>query len=114
MSAHIRVLRLDIACRVTLVNIVSLFTVPAFYDGFVEKFSEFVTWNRVSNVISHIGEVTSKDFGKVLNLTMRDIFVEAEREGIEISQAQQPSKLKNELQKMVQLEIRSKWLEIIS
>jgi hypothetical protein len=45
---------------------------------------------------------------------MRDIFVEAEREGIEISQAQQPSKLKNELQKLVQAEIRTKWLEIIS
>lgn len=80
----------------------------------LEKFSEFVTWNRVSNVISHIGEVTAKDFGKVLGLTMRDIFVEAEREGLDISQAQQPSKLKNELQKMVQLEIRSKWIDIIS
>ena len=87
---------------------------PAEDLALLEKFSEFVTWNRVSNVISHIGEVTAKDFGKVLGLTMRDIFVEAEREGIEISQAQQPSKLKNELQKMVQLEIRSKWLEIIS
>ena len=87
---------------------------PAEDLALLEKFSEFVTWNRVSNVISHIGEVTSKDFGKVLGLTMRDIFVEAEREGIEISQAQQPSKLKNELQKLVQAEIRTKWLEIIS
>ncbi len=80
----------------------------------LEQFNEFVTWNRVSNVISHIGEVTSKDFGKVLGLTMRDIFVEAEREGIVLNNAQQPSKFKAELQKLVQAEIRTKWLEVIS
>ncbi len=39
----------------------------------LEIFSEYVTWNRVSNVLSHIGTVTAKDFGRVMGLTMKDI-----------------------------------------
>lgn len=80
----------------------------------LSKFSEYVTKPRISNVISHIGEVTTKDFGKVLGLTMRDIFVEAEREGVTINDAEQPSKLKGELQKIVQNEIREMWMDVIS
>lgn len=78
------------------------------------QFNEYITWNRISNVISHIGEVTQKDFGKVMGLTMKDIFTEAEREGLTINQADAPSKLTKELQKLVTTEIRTKWLEVIS
>lgn len=80
----------------------------------LSKFSEYVTKPRISNVVSHIGEVTAKDFGKVLGLTMRDIFVEAEREGLTINDAEMPSKLKAELQKMVQTEIREMWIDLIN
>lgn len=80
----------------------------------LSKFSEYVTAARVSNVVSHIGEITSKDFGKVMGLTMRDIFVEAEREGLTINDAQQPSKLKGQLQQIVQAEIRTIWMDLIS
>lgn len=78
------------------------------------KFSEYVTKPRIKNVVSHIGEITAKDFGKVLGLTMRDIFVEAEREGVVIDVAEAPSKTKAELQKMVSVEIREIWLDLIN
>lgn len=78
------------------------------------KFSEYVTQARIKNVISHIGEITAKDFGKVLGLTMRDIFVEAEREDLVIDVASAPSKVKAELQKLVQNEIRTIWVDLIN
>lgn len=78
----------------------------------LDKFSEYVTPARVGNVISHIGELTKKDFGKILGLTMRDIFVEAEREGLTIDQAISPSRLKGELQKIVQTQVREVWVTL--
>lgn len=80
----------------------------------LNEFSKYVEPARIGNVCSHIGEVTAKDFGKVLGLTMRDIFVEAEREGVTIDKAEQPSKVKGELQKIVSAEIRKIWIDIIS
>ena len=41
---------------------------------------EYNTLPRISNVISHIGEVTSKDFAKIVGLAVRDIIAEAARE----------------------------------
>lgn len=78
------------------------------------KFSEYATWNRVSNVISKWGEVSAKDFGKVLGLTMQDIFVEAEREGLEISHAEDLALVKKQLQKLVSEVIRERWSEVVS
>lgn len=78
------------------------------------KFSEYATTNRVRNVASHLGELVAKDFGKVLGLTMRDIFVEAEREGLTIDGAEMPSKLKGELQKIVQSTIQEIWIDLIN
>jgi Rnl2 family RNA ligase len=45
--------------------------------------NELLTYNteqRVSNVISKIGQVTNKDFGKILGLTVQDIFEEFTKE----------------------------------
>ena len=78
------------------------------------QFSEFITENRLSNVLSHIGEVTTKDFGKVLSLMMKDIFAEAKREEITIDTADVPSKVSKEIQHQVTTLIRSKWTDIIS
>lgn len=80
----------------------------------LNEFSKYAEPARIGNVCSHIGEITAKDFGKVLGLTMRDIFIEAEREGITIDQAEQPSKLKGELTKIVSAEIRKIWIDLIS
>lgn len=79
----------------------------------LEIFSEYVTWNRVSNVLSHIGTVTAKDFGRVMGLTMKDIINEAAREGHDMLFADNPSVVKKELTTLIQNTIRSKWHEVL-
>lgn len=79
----------------------------------LEIFSEYVTWNRVSNVLSHIGSVTAKDFGRVMGLTMKDIINEAAREGHDMLFADNPAAVKKELTTRVQEVIRSKWHEVV-
>lgn len=76
------------------------------------ELSKFATPQRISNVASHIGEITQKDFGKILGLTMHDLLKEAEREGVSINLADAPSKLKGEVQKIVQDEVRAYWLTL--
>lgn len=80
----------------------------------LQKFSEYVTIQRVNNVISKIGKVGPKDFGKVMGLTVQDILVEAEREGLEIIQAEQPDIVKKEITKLVQDVLRPAWIELVS
>ncbi|CAL1777424.1 RNA ligase 2 [Acinetobacter phage vB_AbaM_PhT2] len=75
----------------------------------LNKLSEFSTLARISNVASHIGELTPKMFGKLLGMTMHDLLTEAEREGISPKSAEAPSKVKNELQKIVQVDVREFW-----
>lgn len=82
-------------------------------EEILSKLNEFNTVNRISNVISHIGQVTSKDFGKVLGLTLKDIFEEAGREGIDIMEADSANKVKKELQRLVQNTIRSCWINFL-
>ena len=45
-----------------------------------EEISQFITYNRVHNVISHIGEVTPKDIGKVIQLTTADTLKDYNKE----------------------------------
>lgn len=74
----------------------------------------YVTLNRVNNVISKIGEIGPKDFGKVMGLTVQDILEETFREGITLTQADNPSLIKKELVKMVQDVLRPAWIELVS
>lgn len=80
----------------------------------LSKFAEYVTLNRVNNVISKIGEVGPKDFGKVMGWTVQDIFVEAEREGLEVIHTEQPDLVKKEITKLVQHMLRPAWIELVS
>lgn len=74
----------------------------------------YATLNRVNNVISKIGQVGPKDFGKVMGLTVQDILEEAAREEIFITDADQPDVVKKELVTYVQGVIRPVWIELIS
>ena len=47
----------------------------------VEELATYITDNRMYNVISHIGEVTAKDFGKVQGLLIQDCVKEYINEG---------------------------------
>lgn len=78
------------------------------------QFSEYSTAARVRNVCSHIGEIDSKQFGKVLGLTIKDILEEAAREGVRLEKAEAPSKIKGELQKIVSANIREIWMDLIN
>lgn len=74
----------------------------------------YATLNRVNNVISKIGQVGPKDFGKVMGLTVQDILEEAAREEIFITDADQPDVVKKELVTYVQGVIRPVWIELVS
>ncbi|ADR32568.1 RnlB RNA ligase 2 [Escherichia phage vB_EcoM_VR7] len=74
----------------------------------------YVTLNRVNNVISKIGKVTTKDFGKVMGLTVQDILEESAREGITLEQTDNPSEVKKELIEMVKEVLRPVWVELVS
>lgn len=74
----------------------------------------YATLNRVNNVISKIGQIGPKDFGKVMGLTVQDILEEAAREEIFITDADQPDVVKKELVTYVQGVIRPVWIELVS
>ncbi|UIS65714.1 RNA ligase 2 [Enterobacter phage vB_EclM_Q7622] len=74
----------------------------------------YATLNRVNNVISKIGQISPKDFGKVMGLTVQDILEEAGREEIFITDADQPDVVKKELVTYVQGVIRPVWIELVS
>jgi Rnl2 family RNA ligase len=76
--------------------------------------AQYVTLNRVNNVISKIGTVTAKDFGKVMGLTVQDILEETAREGITLEQTDNPSEVKKELIELVKEVLRPVWIELVS
>lgn len=80
----------------------------------LNEFSKFVEPARVRNVASHIGEITPKMFGQVMGLTVADVLKESEREGLTIDVADAPSKLKNEIQKLVTSQVREIWQDLIN
>ena len=47
--------------------------VPEFVQKCMEEISQYINENRVNNVISHVGEVTEKDIGKIIGLTSKDV-----------------------------------------
>jgi len=47
----------------------------------IEVISQYVTENRLKNIISKIGTVTTKDFGKVLSAYIEDIFDDVIKDG---------------------------------
>lgn len=79
----------------------------------LNSLSEYVTEARVSNVISKIGEITSKDFGKILGMVMKDIFDEANREEISIESAENQKSVKKELQKIALPVVRTAFVKFL-
>ncbi|QMV33811.1 RNA ligase 2 [Escherichia phage DK-13] len=78
------------------------------------NFTDYVTVNRINNVISKIGEVTPKDFGKVMGLTVQDILEEAGREGLELSLTENPVEVKKQLITNVRETLRHVWIALVS
>ncbi|QXV72535.1 RNA ligase 2 [Shigella phage PSD9] len=78
------------------------------------QFTDYVTVNRINNVISKIGEVSPKDFGKVMGLTVQDILEEAAREELELTDAENPVEVKKQLVECVKDTLRHVWIELVS
>ncbi|ASZ76428.1 RNA ligase [Proteus phage PM2] len=79
----------------------------------VNTATAYITKQRLSNVLSHIGEVKTKDFGKVQGLMMQDILKDMLKDGNDILEYDDPSLIKKAIQKEVQEFIRKDWVNII-
>lgn len=76
---------------------------------------QYATLNRVNNVISKIGEVTPKDFGKVMGLTVQDLFAEVAQEEIDwMSACDDAAMVKKAITTQVQDLLRPAWIELVS
>lgn len=77
---------------------------------------EYSTPQRVSNVISKIGTVTNKDFGKILGLTTQDLLEEFEKENdvdVKVIAERDWKQFLKLLTAEVTKEVRSQFLQII-
>lgn len=54
--------------------------VPEAVKKACEEVLQYITVNRVHNVISHVGEVTEKDIGKLIMETSKDVLVDYRKE----------------------------------
>lgn len=54
--------------------------VPEKVKKTMEEISTYITENRVNNVVSHLGEVTEKDIGKIIGLTNKDVLSDFTKE----------------------------------
>ncbi len=54
---------------------------PEELQNALNKLSEYSTEARLNNVISHLGEVTIKDFGQVIGEFLQDIYTDFEKDG---------------------------------
>jgi Rnl2 family RNA ligase len=83
----------------------------------VEKISEYITENRLRNVISHFGEITNKDFGKVnkefVNDVMSDYAKENENNNIDSLEKKERNIVYKNINRQTTSLIRKNFLNII-
>jgi Rnl2 family RNA ligase len=89
--------------------------IPEHIKGYVENISGYITENRLKNVLSKIGEVGQKDFGKVSGLFVKDAIEDflKDNEGFkELEKSEQKMVTKNAGRLSAEL-IRPAFLDII-
>jgi hypothetical protein len=64
-------------------------------------------------VISHIGEISSKDFGKVMGLMLKDIYTDMEKDGFDVLETEDIPLVKKTIQTEVTVFIRKDWVNLI-
>ena len=69
----------------------------------IEEISQFITEERVNNIISHLGEITVKDIGKVIGLTAKDVLEDYKKEfnTLNLLEKEEEKMVKKELQQRV-------------
>lgn len=84
-------------------------------ESIYDFLSAYISENRLRNVLSKIGQVTNKDFGKISGLLVQDILSDGEKDGhgiTELSNVQQKF-LKSRIQKECGNLIRTNFVNII-
>lgn len=79
---------------------------------FIEDSTEYIAGPRLNNVLSHIGPVQTKDFGKVNGLFVQDILSDMKVDGFDINETENPSLIKRKLNSMCGDFIRKTWTDI--
>jgi Rnl2 family RNA ligase len=77
-----------------------------------EDFSQYLNENRLNNVLSKVGQVSQKDFGKVLGMLVQDAKEEFERDEYEISKDDWKALAKTVGKEAGEV-VRKDWLNII-
>ncbi|QPB12416.1 RNA ligase [Providencia phage PSTCR6] len=78
-------------------------------QAFVFSSTQYITDQRLSNVLSHIGELSAKDFGKVMGLMTQDIFKDMLVDGLDPLDCDNPALVKKSVQSEVTAFLREKW-----
>jgi len=86
---------------------------------FIDLAGKYITENRLTNVISHLGEITNKDFGKILGAFCKDINEEVEKECKDLKEYLQLEKcnikaINKVINKNAQPMVKERFLNIIS
>jgi Rnl2 family RNA ligase len=82
----------------------------------IDTASQYATENRLRNVISHIGEIDQKMFGKLLGLFCKDVLEEMEKDQPELFEGLEKDRrsiINKAINKNVQVFIRERFLNII-
>ena len=79
------------------------FEVPENVKTAIEEVSQFITEERVNNIISHLGEITAKDIGKVIGLAAEDVLEDYKKEfnTLNLLEKEEEKMVKKELQHQV-------------
>jgi Rnl2 family RNA ligase len=81
----------------------------------LDSFSQFITENRLKNVISKIGDITGKDFGKLLGGLMQDAHKDflKENPGFETLEKDEQKAIKSRIGEQAQTLIRKNFVNIL-
>lgn len=80
---------------------------------FVSSSTQYITDQRLSNVLSHIGELSAKDFGKVMGLMTQDVFKDMLVDGLDPLDCDDPALAKKSVQSEVTVFLREKWKSLL-
>lgn len=80
---------------------------------FVELATAYITEQRLSNVISHIGEIGPKDFGKVMGLMSKDVYEDMTKDGFDVLETEDIPLVKKTIQMEITTFIRKDWVNYV-
>lgn len=82
--------------------------IPEAVKKAIEEVSQFITEARVNNVISHLGEITVKDIGRIIGLVAKDVLEDYKKEynTLNLLERVEEKMVTKELQRQVSFVVR--------